>query len=63
MTEDIVTTVNNSEMEEGMLDGIQCNNRHHESMLSNLYANEVGHNNHDSYASDGDWNKKDRYEY
>ena len=30
-------------------------------MLSNLYANKVGHNDN-SYASDNNWNKKDRPE-
>ena len=48
MAEDIVTVVNDIGKEEEMLDGIQFHNIHQESTLSDLYANEVGHND-DSY--------------
>ena len=61
MTEDTITVVNEIEKEEGMPDGIQLHYMNHESTLSNLYANEVGHNDN-SYASDNNWNEKDRPE-
>ena len=61
MAEDIAIVVNDIGKEEGMPDGIQFHNIHHESTLSNLYVNEVGQN-YDSYASNDNWNKKDRPE-
>ena len=59
MAKDIVTTVNEIGMKEGMLDWIQFQNTHHELALSNLFADKVGHNNDDSYTSEDNWNKKD----
>ena len=41
--------------QEGMPDGIKFHNIHHESTLSDLFANKVGHSNDDSCASDNDW--------
>ena len=42
MAEDVVEVVNEMGKQEGMLDGIQFHNIHHESTLSDLYAKEVG---------------------
>ena len=61
MAEDIITIVNDIGKKKGMPDEIQIHNMHHAFTLSNLYANEVGHNDN-SYVSDNDWNEKDRLE-
>ena len=61
MAEDIVIVVNGIGNKEGMLDGIQFHNIHHELMLSDLYVNEFGHDDN-GYATDNDWNNKDRPE-
>ena len=45
-----------------MPDGIQFHNIHHESTLSDLHANEVGHGNYNSYASDDNWKDKKKPE-
>ena len=42
MAEDVVEIVNEMGKQEGILDGIQFHNIHHESTLSDLYANAVG---------------------
>ena len=60
MAEDIVTIVNDIGNKEGMPDGIQFYNIH-ELTLSNLYADEVGHDDN-SYASDNNWNDKEKPE-
>ena len=53
MAEDIVTTVNDIGKEEGISDGIHFHNIHHKLTLSDLYADDVSHDD-DSYASDND---------
>ena len=58
MAEDIISLVNDIGNMEGMPDELQFHNIHHKLTLSNLYANEVGHND-DSYASDNNWNNKE----
>ena len=58
MAEDIVAVVNKMGEREGMLDGIQFHNIHHESTLLDLYVDAVGHDNKDSCTSGNDW--KDR---
>ena len=55
MAEDIVTLVNEMGEREGMPGGIQFQNIHYESTLSDLYANEVCHNDNNIYASDDNW--------
>ena len=35
-------------------------NIHHKLTLSDLYVNEVGHNDDNSYVSNDDWNDKDK---
>ena len=61
IAEDIVTLANEIGEREEMLDGIQFQNIHHESTLSDLYVNEVGYNNN-SYASDNNWEDKKKPE-
>ena len=58
MAEDIVAVVNVMEEREGMLDRILFHNIHHEPTLSDLYANEVGHNDNNSYTSDDNWKNR-----
>ena len=60
MAEDVVKVVNKMGKQEGMPDGIQFHSIHHESTLSDLYADEDGHDDDDddSCASDNNW--KDR---
>ena len=58
MAKDVVEVVNNVGKQEGMPEGIQFHNIHHESTLPGLCADKVGHKDNDSCASDNDW--KDR---
>ena len=58
MAEGIVVVVNEMGKQEGMPDRIQFHNIHHKSTLSDLFANEVSHNDDDSYTSDDE--QKDR---
>ena len=44
--------------QEGMLDKIQFHNIHHKSILSDLYADKVGHHNNNSCKSDNNWKDK-----
>ena len=41
-----------------MLDRIQFHNIYHKSTISDLYPNEVGHDNYESYASNNNWKNK-----
>ena len=45
-----------------MPDGIQFNNIHHESMLLDLFADEVGQDNNDSCVSDDDCKDRKNHE-
>ena len=58
MAEDIVTLVNETGEREEMPDRIQFLNIHHELTLSDLYADEVGHNDNDIYATYKNWEDK-----
>ena len=58
MAEDVVKVVNEMGKQEGMQDGIQFHNIHHESTLSDLYVDKVGHKDNDSCASDKDWKNR-----
>ena len=62
MPEDAVEVVNNIGKQEGILDGIQFHNIYHESTLSDLYADKVGHKDNDSCASDDDWKDRKNHE-
>ena len=55
---DIIAVVNKMEERERMPDGIQFHNIHHESTLSDLCSDEIGHNDDYSCASDDDWKDK-----
>ena len=55
MADDIIVTVDEIGRQEGMPDGIQFQNMHRESTFSDLYADEVGHDDDDSCASDDNW--------
>ena len=57
MAEDIVEVVNEMDKQEQMQNRIQFHNIHHKSTLSDLLADEVGHDNN-SCTSNNDW--KDR---
>ena len=57
MAEDIVEVVNEMGKQEGMPDGIQFHNIHHESTLSDLFPNKVGHGDY-SCASDNNQQKR-----
>ena len=56
--EDIVKVVNEMGKQEGILDTIQFYNIHHESTLSDLFANEVGCHDNNSCASKNDLKDK-----
>ena len=60
--EDIVTLVNEMGDREGILDRIQVQNIPHESTLSNLYVDEVGHDDNNIYTSDINWEDKKKPE-
>ena len=61
MAEDVVIVVNEMDKQEGMPDGIQFHNIHHESTLSDLYADKVGHEDDNSCASDKEWMDKKEF--
>ena len=55
MPEDVITAVNEIGRQEGMPEGIQFHNIHHESTLLDLFVDK-DLNDNDSCASDIDWN-------
>ena len=57
MAEDIVEVVNEMGKQEGIPDKIQFHNIHHESTLSDLYADEVGQDDN-SCPSDNNWKNR-----
>ena len=58
MDGDIIAAVNEIGERDGMPDGIQSHNIHHESTLSDLSANEAGQDDGNSCASDNNWKDK-----
>ena len=58
MAKDVVEVVNEMGKQKVMPDQIQFHNIHHESTLSDLYADVVGQDDDNSCASNNDW--KDR---
>lgn len=55
MVKDIITIVDEIGRKEGMPNGIQFQNMHHKSMLSDFFADQVGHDDNDSCVSNDDW--------
>ena len=58
MAKDVVKVVNEMGKQEGIPEGIQFYNIYHESTLSDLYVDKVGHKDDNRCTSDKDW--KDR---
>ena len=60
MNEDIIIIINEIGRNGGMLNEIQLQNMYHKSTLSDLFAEQIGHDDDDSCASNNDWKYIDK---